>query len=71
MRTEAEVREAIAHYVEALRSRLAAADPETVAHMHAAIDLLYWMLGESSRFEDDVMNPCRMADRERKKGRSN
>lgn len=71
MRTEAEVREAIGHMAEALRSPLAAADPEAVVHIRASIDLLRWMLGERSKFQDDVMEPCRMADRERKKSAGN
>lgn len=64
MRTEAEVKEAIGHMEQALQSKLAAVNPAATASFRCMLDMLQWFLGNpTSRFESDVMEPCRLVDR--------
>lgn len=65
MRTEAEVREAIGHIDQALSSQLAALAPPEVKGAFAMLrDALKWVIEDSnSRFEKEVLIPCRRVDR--------
>ncbi len=61
IRTEQEIREAIAHLKEAAK-----AEPMAAALMGPIIDVLRWVLCEPSRFQREVIDQCRGVDRARK-----
>lgn len=63
MKTEAEIKEAVQHLTNALKAPIASGFPKEVAMARASIDLLRWVLGEPSRFQDEVIDPCRAVDR--------
>lgn len=65
MRTEAEVKEAIAHLEDAAISPGAAfVDPETLALLYSSLDMMRWVLGDpDTLFAKRVIEPCRTISR--------